>query len=198
MTSPSYVTKKQLAESLLKAGFSPQELPTMIEIARRESSFNRLALNPNANTGDLSYGVFQINMLGDMGPERRKQFKIKENEQLYDLDTNTRAAKIIRDQQGFGAWSVYDPTDPAFTGVNLDDTTVNQTGDTYNITVEAKKEKEKNPEKEFEQFMLGRLLNNSLKAIPSDYGFGQLLQTLTNQSKRDAARLMQSYDTFYP
>ncbi|HAI18726.1 MAG TPA: hypothetical protein DCM10_12235 [Xanthomarina gelatinilytica] len=198
MTSPSYVTKKQLAESLLKAGFSPQELPTMIEIARRESGLNRLALNPNANTGDLSYGAFQINMLGDMGPERRKQFGIEKNEQLYDLDTNTRAAKIIKDQQGFGAWSVYNPTDPAFTGVNLDDTTVKQTGDTYNITVEAKKEKARNPEKEFEQLMLGQLLNNSLKSTPPSHGFSKLLQTLTDQSKRDAARLMQSYDTFYP
>tara|TARA_R100001509_G_C4790509_1_gene189594 strand:- start:8 stop:604 length:597 start_codon:yes stop_codon:yes gene_type:complete len=198
MTSPSYVTKKQIAESLLKAGFSPQDLPTMIEIARRESGFNRLALNPDASTGDLSYGPFQINMIGDMGPERRKLFGIEKNEQLYDLDTSARAAKIIKDQQGFGAWSVYDPTDPAFTNVNLDDTTVKQAGDTYNITVEAQKEKARNPEKEFEQLMLGRLLNNSLKSTPSDYGFGKLLQTLTNQSKRDAARLMQSYDTFYP
>ena len=77
MTSPSYVTKKQLAESLLKAGFSPQELPTMIEIARRESGFNRLALNPDASTGDLSYGTFQINMIGDMGPERRNNLELK-------------------------------------------------------------------------------------------------------------------------
>jgi hypothetical protein len=198
MTSPSYVTKKQIAESLLKAGFSPQDLPTMIEIARRESGFNRLALNPDASTGDLSYGPFQINMLGAMGPERRKQFGIEKNEQLYDLDTSARAAKIVKDQQGFEAWSVYDPTDPAFTSVNLDDTTVKQAGDTYNITVEAKKEKARNPEKEFEQLMLGRLLSNSLNSTPSDYGFSKLLQSLTNQSKRDAARLMQSYDTFYP
>ncbi len=198
MTSPSYVTKKQIAESLLKAGFSPQDLPTMIEIARRESGFNRLALNPDASTGDLSYGPFQINMLGAMGPERRKQFGIEKNEQLYDLDTSARAAKIVKDQQGFEAWSVYDPTDPAFTKVNLDDTTVKQAGDTYNITVEAKKEKARNPEKEFEQLMLGRLLSNSLNSTPSDYGFSKLLQSLTNQSKRDAARLMQSYDTFYP
>tara|TARA_R110002020_G_scaffold417673_2_gene626871 strand:- start:16358 stop:16954 length:597 start_codon:yes stop_codon:yes gene_type:complete len=198
MTSPFLVTKKQIAESLLKAGFSPQDLPTMIEIARRESGFNRLALNPDASTGDLSYGTFQINMLGDMGPERRKQFGIEKNEQLYDLDTSARAAKIIKDQQGFKAWSVYDPSDPAFTGLNLDDTTGKKTGDTYNITVEAKKETPKNPEKEFEQYMLGRLLNNSLKSSSSDYGFSQLLQELTNQSEKDAARLIQSYDTFYP
>ena len=198
MTPPSYATKKQIAESLLKAGFSPQDLPTMIEIARRESGFNRLALNPDTSTGDLSYGPFQINMLGDMGPERRKQFGIEKNEQLYDLDTSARAAKIIKDQQGFGAWSVYDPTDPAFTGINLNDTAVKQAGDTYNITVEGKKETPKNPEKKFEQYMLGQFLNNSFKSASSDYGFGKLLQGLTNQSKKDAARLIQSYDTFYP
>ena len=198
MTPPSYATKKQIAESLLKAGFSPQDLPTMIEIARRESGFNRLALNPDTSTGDLSYGTFQINMLGDMGPERRKQFGIEKNEQLYDLDTNAKAAKIIKDQQGFGAWSVYDPTDPAFTGINLNDTAVKQAGDTYNITVEGKKETPKNPEKKFEQYMLGQFLNNSFKSASSDYGFSKLLQELTNQSEKDAARLIQSYDTFYP
>ena len=30
MTSPSYVTKKQIAESLLKAGVSPQDPPTCL------------------------------------------------------------------------------------------------------------------------------------------------------------------------
>lgn len=74
----------------------------------------------------------------------------------------------------------------------------NLTVNNYYSIEQTKEEKAKNPEKEFEQLMLGRLLSSSLKSTPSDYGFSQLLQTLTNQSKRDAARLMQSYDTFYP
>ena len=66
------LSRKQLAKLLLQGGFTEQQVPAMLEIARRESSLNPLALNPNADTGDLSYGLFQINMLGGMGPERRK------------------------------------------------------------------------------------------------------------------------------
>ena len=46
-------------------------------------------------------------MLGPMGPERRKLFGIKSNEELYDPETNLKAAKKIYDMQGLNAWSVY-------------------------------------------------------------------------------------------
>ena len=42
-----------------------------------------------------------------MGPERRAEFGIKTNEELFDPYTNAAAAKSIYDQQGLGAWSVY-------------------------------------------------------------------------------------------
>jgi len=102
-----YVSKPQLAGYLRQAGFSEEMIPTMIGISTAESSLDPEAFNPNVNTGDQSYGLFQINMLGGMGPERRELFGIKSNEELFDPLTNAIAAKAIYDQQGLGAWSVY-------------------------------------------------------------------------------------------
>ena len=89
------------------AGFKGEDARTMAAIAMAESSGNPKAHNPNASTGDNSYGLFQINMLGGMGPERRGQFGIESNEQLFNPATNVKAAKQVYDSQGFGAWSVY-------------------------------------------------------------------------------------------
>jgi hypothetical protein len=82
-------------------------LATMVAISEPESGGNPRAHNPNASTGDNSYGPWQINMLGGMGPERRKEFGIASNEELFDPATNARAAKRILDSQGLGAWTTY-------------------------------------------------------------------------------------------
>jgi hypothetical protein len=89
------------------AGFTGEQIPLMAAIAMAESSGRPTALNNNPATGDQSYGLWQINMLGGMGSERRRQFGISSNDQLYDPATNARAAKAIYDSQGLGAWSVY-------------------------------------------------------------------------------------------
>ena len=49
---PTTINKKELAKLLLQGGFNEQQVPAMLEIAKRESSLNPLALNPNADTGD--------------------------------------------------------------------------------------------------------------------------------------------------
>lgn len=94
------------------AGFSPSDAITMGAISQAESAGNSNAYNPNVNTGDNSYGLYQINMLGSMGVERNALFKNKipgytGYESLKDPWINTQAAKIIYDQQGLGAWSTY-------------------------------------------------------------------------------------------
>jgi hypothetical protein len=90
-----------------QAGFSDQEAAIMGAIGAAESSGNPRAHNPDASTGDNSYGLWQINMLGKMGPERRKQFDIENDEQLWEPNINAKAARKIWEQQGFEAWSVY-------------------------------------------------------------------------------------------
>jgi len=104
---PTYFSNPEIASFARKAGFPEELIPTMVGISKAESGGDPLAFNPNASTGDLSYGLMQINMLGGMGPERRKEFGIRKNEELYDPITNFKAAKKIYDQQGLGAWSVY-------------------------------------------------------------------------------------------
>lgn len=102
---------KQSVSDLVKlakeAGFNDQQAPIMAAIAAAESGGNPRAHNPNAKTGDNSYGLWQINMLGRMGPERRRLFGIQNDEDLWDPKVNARAAKKIFDMQGFNAWSVY-------------------------------------------------------------------------------------------
>ena len=193
---PGQISKRKLAELLLQNGFTEQQIPAMMEIAKRESSLNPLALNPNADTGDLSYGLFQINMLGDMGPERRKALGLKSNEELYDPATNVRAAKYIYDMQGPQAWSVYDSTDPDFTNLNLNDNNNLNVQNTYNFTVE-EKQKPKEKKDPFQQLMLGQLFRSINSTGTTSSPFQQMLDAIKRQGQTDAEKLMQSYGGFY-
>ena len=106
--APTTLGASQLLQYARQAGFNPEEAKTMAAIALAESGGNPRAYNPNASTGDLSYGLTQINMLGGMGPARRKQFGLSTNEQLFDPLTNLRAAKKVKEEAGgFSPWSVY-------------------------------------------------------------------------------------------
>ena len=194
------LSKKELAKLLLQGGFTEQQVPAMLEIARRESSMNPLALNPNANTGDLSYGLFQINMLGGMGPERRKALGLKSNEELYDPATNVRAAKYIYDMQGPQAWSVYDSKDPAFTNLNLNDDNNFTVENTYNFTVEEPKKETQNKKDPFQQLMLGQLFRSINPTGTTGHPFQQMLgaiQRQGNQLAENLAKQYQGYGGFY-
>lgn len=79
----------------------------MAAIAMAESGGRTNAYNGNASTGDQSYGLWQINMLNNLGPARRKTFGITSNEQLFNPFVNALAAKKIQSGQGLSAWSVY-------------------------------------------------------------------------------------------
>lgn len=99
------VTFAEAEKLALEAGFTPEEARVMAAIAMAESSGN-----PNAYNGagrDNSYGLWQINMYGSMGPDRAQQFGLSSYDQLYNPSTNANAAYGIYKQQGFGAWSTY-------------------------------------------------------------------------------------------
>lgn len=102
------LTPAQLATVLKAGGFTGTALVKSIAIALAESSGNDHALNDNPKTGDLSYGILQINMRGDMGPARRKSFGISSNEDLFDPVTNARAGyKLSNSGKSFSPWSTY-------------------------------------------------------------------------------------------
>jgi len=97
-----------LRELLAKAGFSGSALDTAEAVARAESGGNARAHNPNAGTGDNSYGLFQINMLGAMGPQRRAQFHLSANEDLYDPEVNARVAYAMSNGgTNWSPWSTF-------------------------------------------------------------------------------------------
>lgn len=101
------LSPEQVKSLALNSGFTDAQSDIVVKIARGESSFDPKAHNPDASTGDNSYGLMQINMLGDMGPERRRLFGIQSNEELKDPQTNMDAAFKIFQSQGFPAWTVY-------------------------------------------------------------------------------------------
>jgi murein DD-endopeptidase MepM/ murein hydrolase activator NlpD len=88
-----------LRNTLMRAGFSGQGLENAMKIARAESGGRPGALNPNASTGDYSLGLFQINMIGNLGKRRNEKYLEQYGkygytgpESLYDPDINARIA----------------------------------------------------------------------------------------------------------
>lgn len=91
----------------LGAGLPPAEAKKAAAIAMCESDGD-----PNAHNStppDDSYGLWQINMLGRLGPERRAQFNISSNSELYSPVTNAKAMKSVWEKAGrsFKPWSTY-------------------------------------------------------------------------------------------
>ena len=89
-------------------GLTPEQARTAGAIAWLESHGDPNAHNTNAATGDNSYGYWQINMLGDLGPTRRALLGLDNNEQLFDPQTNARAMRVLSSNgQDFSPWSTY-------------------------------------------------------------------------------------------
>jgi hypothetical protein len=105
-TRPQQVpaSSDQLTNWLKQAGFQGEELRKAWAVAMRESNGRPGAFNGNAATGDKSYGLFQINMLGSMGAARMKQFGLKSEQDLLDPLVNAKAAY----QMSRGGWSAWD------------------------------------------------------------------------------------------
>lgn len=106
-TTASMLSAAQIAGYAKAAGFMGGDVVIATAVAMSESGGDARAHNPNAATGDDSYGLWQINMLGHLGPARRAVFGITRNEELFDPAVNARAAKHIRNTQGWTAWSDY-------------------------------------------------------------------------------------------
>ena len=79
---------EDLKDLLWAVGFEGNALKTAWAVARVESNGRPLALNDNISTGDKSYGIFQINMLGQLGIDRLDKFNLVSNKELFDPVTN--------------------------------------------------------------------------------------------------------------
>jgi hypothetical protein len=98
----------QLITVLRDAGFNGKALEVAYAVARAESGHRPKAFNGNAKSGDKSYGIFQINMLGKLGPARRKQHGLSSNEELFHPEINARIAyKMSNGGTNWKPWSAY-------------------------------------------------------------------------------------------
>jgi len=78
------LTDGELKELLSAVGFEGKALKQAWAIAKSESNSRPMAYNGNRKTGDSSYGIFQINMLGELGIDRKEKFDLKSNILLFD------------------------------------------------------------------------------------------------------------------
>ncbi|MGH3434506.1 MAG: transglycosylase SLT domain-containing protein [Thermocrispum sp.] len=103
----SKLSPADIAQHALDAGFRGDALTTAVAVAMAESGGDPRA--HNATPPDNSYGLWQINMLGGLGPARRDQFDLESNRELFRPSENAGAAKQIFDDAGdsWGPWSTY-------------------------------------------------------------------------------------------
>jgi len=99
-------TRQELEDILTQAGVPKEFHNTMIAIALAESSGNAQA--HNKKRPDNSYGLWQINMIDNLGPARRKKFGLSSNEDLFDPVTNAKVAwQISNKGKSFTPWTTF-------------------------------------------------------------------------------------------
>ena len=104
---------KQIEVDALKrilrgAGFEGYSLRMAQAIIFLESNRRIYAHNPNANTGDNSYGLFQINMFRGLEAQRLEQYGLLNNEALFNPLVNARVAwDISEGGTNWSAWTTY-------------------------------------------------------------------------------------------
>jgi len=86
------LTDEQLVDMLRHVGFEGKTLRSACAIAKAESNGRPLAFNGNVKTGDNSYGIFQINMLGTLKEARKDKFGLNFNSELLNPVINAQVA----------------------------------------------------------------------------------------------------------
>jgi hypothetical protein len=99
------LTDRQLKELLHAVGFRGQGLVKAWAVAKKESNGRPLAFNGNVKTGDNSYGIFQINMLGMLKEGRQDKFGINFNSELLNPVINAQVAYHM--SNGGKNWSAW-------------------------------------------------------------------------------------------
>jgi hypothetical protein len=101
------LTGKELAELLTLVGFEGKSHKIAWAIVMRESRGGPKSHNGNANTGDNSHGLFQINMIGSLGADRRDKFDLSSNDELFNPLRNAEIAYHMSGRgSDFGAWGI--------------------------------------------------------------------------------------------
>jgi len=97
----------QLKRLLKAVGFEGKALRTAWAVAMKESNGRPKAHNDDLSTGDNSYGIFQINMLGGLGDDRREKFDLEKNKDLFDPVVNAQIAyHMTRGGEDWSSWKI--------------------------------------------------------------------------------------------
>ena len=100
-------TDEELAKLLSTVGFEGRALKVAWAVVKKESNGRPLAFNGNVKTGDNSYGIFQINMIGGLGVARRDKFDLDSNKDLFDPVVNAQIAYYMSNEgSDWSAWGV--------------------------------------------------------------------------------------------
>ena len=100
-------TDEELAKLLSTVGFEGRALKVAWAVVKKESNGRPLAFNGNVKTGDSSYGIFQINMIGGLGVARRDKFDLNSNKDLFDPVVNAQIAYLMSNEgSNWSSWGV--------------------------------------------------------------------------------------------
>lgn len=105
------ITRTELVELLHAVGFKGKALREAWAIVMKESHGDPLSHNGNRETGDNSYGLFQVNMIGSLGEDRRDKFSLDYNAELLDPVVNAQVAYHM--SNGGEDWSAWKGTHTA-------------------------------------------------------------------------------------
>ena len=104
------LTDLELKELLSLVGFKGKDLVVAWAVAKKESNGRPLAFNGNHKTGDSSYGMFQINMIDNLGPDRRTKFDLESNAELFNPVKNAEIAYYMtRGGEDWSSWKGITP-----------------------------------------------------------------------------------------
>ena len=103
---PGVLAPAQIAAFGHEAGWRGDVLVVAVAVALAESGGNPRA--HNATPPDDSYGLWQINMLGPLGPDRRARYGLGANRELWEPAVNARVAHAVSDAgRNWSPWSTY-------------------------------------------------------------------------------------------
>ena len=99
------LTDRELKDLLASVGFTGKGLIKAWAVAKKETNGRPMAFNGNSKTGDSSMGLFQINMIRDLGPERRTKFGLNFSAELLNPVINAQIAYYM--SNGGKDWSAW-------------------------------------------------------------------------------------------
>ena len=100
------LSPKELKQILYAAGFRGERLREAWGTAMKESTGRPRSHNNNKDTGDNSYGLFQINMIDSLGPARLEKYNLESNEDLFNPLVNAKIAfQMSNGGKNWSSWA---------------------------------------------------------------------------------------------